>query len=146
MPDSEDAIAELLDAASAEDFAADPVKQMLLGTAMLASDLFIPVHESADEQAQAGGVSLVATPVNDVPHVLLFSSQQKLADMMGAGQRFARASGKDVLMQLQSAHAILNPGPHGRAMAPEDIRKILGKSASIPHGQPGHVHGPGCKH
>ena len=60
---------------------------------------------------------------------------------MGEGARFARASGLDVLTQIQNRFAILNPGSDGRAFAPDDIAEILGKPEPTPH-----VHGPDCGH
>ena len=81
----------------------------------------MPVEQSEDEQKQAGGVSLQAVEVDGVPHVLLFSSQEKVGEFSGPGMRFARAVGNAVLPSLRGNHAILNPGKNGRALAPEDI-------------------------
>jgi len=117
---------------------------------LMASDIFIPVMESEDEQADAGGVSLMAMSVEDVPHVLLFSSEKALRKFADTGQRFAKVSGMNLFPNLMGQNAILNPGPKGLKLTPEDIAQINGKSATgqpaIPHGAPGHVHGPDCQH
>ncbi len=139
----EDELANMLKQASAEMMANDPIVRKAFSIGLLASDLFIPVEQTEDEQKKAGGVSLQAISINDVPHVLLFSSVEKLGKFMGKGTRFARASGIDVLTQIQNSFAILNPGLNGRALAPEDIMEILGGAAQT--GEP-HVHGPGCGH
>lgn len=153
--DSVDAIGNMLDTEPADGLANDAVKRMLFSTALLASDLYVPVNEDELTQSAQSGVTLMAVPIDDVPHVLLFSSPERLGAFTGAGTRFGKASGAVILSQVQGNHAILNPGPNGRALAPDDIAQILGKAADgisadkpsdIPHGQPGHVHGPNCKH
>ncbi|PHR60139.1 MAG: hypothetical protein COA43_07510 [Robiginitomaculum sp.] len=146
MSKDKDELADMLAQADAQKLTHDPILRKAFSVGILASDLFVPVEQSEDEQAQAGGVSLQAMPINDTPHVLLFSSKEKLGAFMGANTRFARASGLDILTQLQGNFAVLNPGPTGRALAPEDIAEILGKSANPAHGETGHVHGPNCGH
>lgn len=141
-----DDLANMLEQATPEMMQSDPIVRKAFSVGLLASDLFVPVEQSEDEQKQAGGVSLQAIGINDTPHVLLFSSIEKLGAFMGAGTRYARASGLDVLTQLQGGFAILNPGENGRALAPDDIAEILGDAANAAHGQPGHVHGPDCDH
>ena len=128
-----------------EQLAHDPVLRSAFTVALMASDLFIPVEESEAEQAAAGGVSLMAVNVEGQPHVMLFSSEARLKNFASAGTRFAKASGADVLPSLRGHHAILNPGPEGRILTPEDIAKITGEQAQD-CGAPGHVHGPGCRH
>lgn len=146
MNDENDELAEMMAEASAEQMANDPILRKAFSVGLLASDLFVPVEQSAEEQKQAGGVSLQAVSINDTPHVLLFSSKEKLGAFTGPNTRFARASGLDILTQLRGNFAVLNPGPDGRAFVPEDIAEILGDDANPPHGQKGHVHGPGCGH
>lgn len=132
-----------------EDLAHDPIARRAFSVALLASDFFLPVEESAAEQAEAGGVSLLSIQINDQPHAVLFSSEARLRDFSSSGTRFARASGVSFFPSLMGHYAILNPGPAGLVLAPEDIAEILGKSATQPHqgcGAPGHVHGPDCQH
>ena len=144
MTDTKDELAEMIAATRPEQMAADPILRQAFAVALLASDLFVPVEQTADQQKQAGGVSLQAIEVEGVPHVLLFSSQAKLGTFTGPGTRFARAAGNAVLPSLRGHHAILNPGKDGRAFAPEDIANILGDGPEC--GADGHVHGPHCHH
>lgn len=140
----------MLASAAPEQLANDPIMRAAFIVGLMASDIFIPVMESEDEQADAGGVSLMAMPVEDVPHVLLFSSEKALRKFANTGQRFAKVSGMNLFPNLMGQNAILNPGPKGLKLTPEDIAQINGKSATgqpaIPHGAPGHVHGPDCQH
>lgn len=144
MSNTTDELAEMIAGTSPETIAGDPILKQAFTVALLASDLFIPVEQTENEQKQAGGVSLQAVDVEGTPHVLLFSSQEKLGAFTGAGTRFARAAGNAVLPSLRGHHAILNPGKNGRAFTPDDIAEILGDE----HGcdEEGHVHGPGCNH
>jgi len=140
----------MLASAAPEQLANDPIMRAAFIVGLMASDIFIPVMESEDEQADAGGVSLMAMSVEDVPHVLLFSSEKALRKFADTGQRFAKVSGMNLFPNLMGQNAILNPGPKGLKLTPEDIAQINGKSATgqpaIPHGAPGHVHGPDCQH
>ena len=144
MSKDTDELAELMDGTTPEQMAGDPILRKAFTLALLASDLFLPVEQDEDEQKQAGGVSLQAVDVEGVPHVLLFSSQEKLGAFSGPGTRFARAIGNAVLPSLRGNHAILNPGKNGRALTPDDISEILGESPDCGH--EGHVHGPNCTH
>lgn len=144
MQEPKDKLADMLDKAGAQAMQADPILRQAFTLALLANDLFVPVEQTESEQKQAGGVSLQAVNIDDTPHVLLFSSQEKLGAFMGAGTRFARAQGNAVLPSLRGTHAILNPGEKGRALAPEDIAEILGEKSDCD--QEGHVHGPHCNH
>jgi hypothetical protein len=141
---AKDELAEMLERADPESMQNDPIIRQAFTVALLASDLFVPVEQTEDEQTQAGGVSLQAVEIDGHPHVLLFSSQEKLGAFMGTGTRFARASGNAVLPSLRGSHAILNPGEKGRVFAPDDIAEILGEAPECGH--EGHVHGPGCSH
>ena len=141
---AKDELAGMLDRADPESMQNDPILRQAFTIALLASDLFVPVDQSEDEQKQAGGVSLQAVDIDGNPHVLLFSSQEKLGAFMGTGTRFARASGNAVLPSLRGTYAILNPGEKGRALAPDDIAEILGETPEC--GREGHVHGPDCTH
>ena len=140
----------MLASATPEQLASDPIMRAAFIVGLMASDVFIPVMESEDEQANAGGVSLMAVSGEEVPHVLLFSNEKALRKFASAGQRFAKVSGLNLFPNLMGQNAILNPGPKGLNLTPEDIAQINGKTAtqqpSIPHGAPGHVHGPGCQH
>lgn len=140
----------MLASAAPEQLANDPIMRAAFIVGLMASDIFIPVMESEDEQADAGGVSLMAMSVEDVPHVLLFSSEKALRKFANTGQRFAKVSGMNLFPNLMGQNAILNPGPKGLKLTPEDIAQINGKSTTgqpaIPHGAPGHVHGPDCQH
>lgn len=140
----------MLASAAPEQLANDPIMRAAFIVGLMASDIFILVMESEDEQADAGGVSLMAMSVEDVPHVLLFSSEKALRKFADTGQRFAKVSGMNLFPNLMGQNAILNPGPKGLKLTPEDIAQINGKSATgqpaIPHGAPGHVHGPDCQH
>lgn len=144
MNDKPDQLADMIDGTTPEQMAGDPILRQAFSVALLASDLFVPVEQNEDEQKQDRGVSLQAVDVNGVPHVLLFSSQEKLGAFTGPGTRFARAVGNAVLPSLRGNHAVLNPGENGRALAPEDIAEILGDSPECGH--EGHVHGPDCNH
>lgn len=140
----------MLASTSPEQLAGDPIMRAAFIVGLMASDVFVPVMENEDEQADAGGVSLMAMPVDDVAHVLIFSSEKALRKFANTGQRFAKVSGANLFPNLMGQNAILNPGPKGLKLTPEDIAQINGKGstgqAAIPHGQPGHVHGPGCRH
>jgi len=140
----------MLSSTSPEQLANDPIMRAAFIVGLMAADIFVPVMESADEQAEAGGVSLMAVNVDDAPHVLLFSNEKALRKFAKTGQRFAKVSGLNLFPNLMGQNAILNPGPKGLKLTPEDIAQINGQSStqppSIPHGAPGHVHGPGCRH
>jgi hypothetical protein len=148
--ETKDPLANMLAQASPDMMSTDPIVRKAFSVALLASDLFVPVYENETEQAQAGGISLQAVNIDDRPHVLLFSSKDKLGDFMDKGTRYACAPGGDIIPSLRNSYAVLNPGPQGRKLAPEDFAEILGEGVSDAggpaHGQPGHVHGPGCSH
>lgn len=139
-------LAQMLEQASPEMMVGDPIVRKAFSVALLASDLYVPVHQSEDEQSKAGGVSLQAVDIDGVLHVLLFSSKDKLGTFMGKSTRFARAPGSDILPSLRGGHAVINPGDQGRVLAPYDIAEILGDAPNPDHGKQGHVHGPGCNH
>jgi hypothetical protein len=143
MTDEKDQLGDMLESVSAEQMSTDPILRQAFTVALLASDLFVPVEQTEEEQEQAGGVSLQAVMIDEVAHVLLFSSQEKLGAFSGPGTRFARASGNAVLPSLRGSFAILNPGKKGRILAPEDIATILGEDVC---GHEDHVHGPDCNH
>ncbi len=139
----DDKLAQMLEQASPEMMAGDPIVRKAFSVALLASDLFVPVYQSEEEQAVEGGISLQAVKIADVLHVMLFSSEDKLATFMGQSTRYARAPGADILPSLRNSHAVLNPGEKGRELTPQDISEILGE----PHDhQDGHVYGPNCNH
>lgn len=144
MSDNSDPLEKFFTDASPEQMATDPILQQAFTIALLASDLFLPVEETGDQQKEAGGVSLMALSVENRPHVMIFSSEARLREFMSAGTRFARASGNSVLPSLRGQYAILNPGPEGRVMTPEDIGKITQQPIACE--TPGHVHGPDCQH
>jgi len=128
-----------------EQLAGDPIARKAFSVAMLASDFYLPVQESAQEQADAGGISLQAVVINNQ----LFSSEDRMNAFAPSGTRFARANGTSFFPSLMGHYAILNPGPAGLVFTPDDIAEILGKESTQPHqgcGSPGHVHGPGCQH
>ncbi|HHL42145.1 MAG TPA: hypothetical protein ENJ42_00875 [Hellea balneolensis] len=146
MPDEpKDQLAQMLEQASPEMMTSDPIVRKAFSVALLASDLFVPVYENETEQAQAGGVSLQAVNIDDKPHILLFSSKEKLGEFMERGTRYACAPGTDIIPSICTSYAVLNPGPTGRQLTPADFAEILGDKAPA-HGQPGHVHGPNCSH
>lgn len=140
----------MLSSSSPQQLANDPIMRAAFIVGLMASDIFVPVMESENEQTSAGGVSLMAMNVEDVSHVLLFSNEKALRKFANTGQRFAKVSGLNLFPNLMGQNAILNPGPKGLKLTPEDIAQINGKSATqplgAPHGQPGHVHGPNCRH
>lgn len=132
-----------------EQLAGDPIARKAFSVAMLASDFYLPVEETAKQQAEAGGVSLQAVVINNHPHIVLFSSEDRMKAFSPSGTRFARADGANFFPSLMGHYAILNPGPAGLVFTPDDIAEILGKEATQPHqtcGSPGHVHGPSCQH
>ena len=145
MSDFEDMLAHT----TPEQLAGDPIARKAFSVAMLASDFYLPVEESAAQQADAGGISLQAIVVNNKKHVVIFSSEERMNAFAPSGTRFARANGSSFFPSLMGHHAILNPGPAGLVFTPEDIAEILGKEFTQPHqgcGGPGHVHGPACSH
>lgn len=149
MADTSSDFEKLLRDTKPEDLANDPIARRAFSVALLASDFFLPVEESAAEQAKAGGVSLLSIQINGQPHAVLFSSEARLREFSSAGTRFARAAGASFFPSLMGHYAILKPGPAGLVLAPEDIAEILGQKATQPHqpcGAPGHVHGPDCQH
>jgi len=146
MTDVKDKLANMLEQASPEMMVADPIVRKAFSVALLASDLYVPVHQSEDQQAADGGVTLQAIDIDGALHVLLFSSKDKLGEFMDGNTRFARASGGDILPSLRGGHAVLNPGEKSRVFAPEDIADILGDTSNPEHGHAGHVHGPDCNH
>ncbi|MBL4870898.1 MAG: hypothetical protein JKX72_08090 [Robiginitomaculum sp.] len=95
-----DDLAKMLEQASAEMMAGDPIVRKAFSVGLLAAEIFVPVYQTEDEQAQAGGISLQAVNIDDIPHVLLFSSIEKLGEFMDAGTRYACASGLDILTRL----------------------------------------------
>jgi hypothetical protein len=132
-----------------EQLAGDPIARKAFSVAMLASDFYLPVQEDVEQQAEAGGVSLQAVVINKQPHVVLFSSEDRMNAFAPSGTRFARANGSTFFPSLMGHYAILNPGPAGLVFTPDDIAEILGESPTQPHqgcGAPGHVHGPDCQH
>ena len=135
-----DDLAKMLDQASAEMMAGDPIVRKAFSVGLLAAEIFVPVYQTEDEQSAAGGISLQAVNIDDTPHVLLFSSIEKLGEFMDAGTRYACASGLDILNQIKHSYAVLNPGPTGRVLTPDDMSEILGGET------PPHVHGPNCGH
>lgn len=140
---------EMLKHTTPEQLAGDPIARKAFSVAMLASDFYLPVEQNAEEQSEAGGVSLKAVVINNTPHVVLFSSEGRMKAFSQTGTRFARANGSSFFPSLMGHHAILNPGPAGLVFTPEDIAEILGKDATAPHqgcGSQGHVHGPNCRH
>ena len=140
---------QMLSHTTPEQLAGDPIARKAFSVAMLASDFYLPVQEDEKEQADAGGVSLQAVVINNQPHVVLFSSEERMNAFAPSGTRFARANGGSFFPSLMGHYAILNPGPAGLVFTPDDIAEILGKEVTQPHqscGTPGHVHGPGCQH
>jgi len=132
-----------------EQLAGDPIARRAFSIAMLASDFYLPVEESEEEQSRSGGVSLQAVVINNQPHVVLFSSEDRMNAFAPVGTRFAHVQGSSFFPSLMGHFAILNPGPSGLVFTPEDIAEILGKEFTQPHqgcGTPGHVHGPDCQH
>lgn len=122
-----------------------PASRTAFSLALMGSDLFVPVEQSEDEQARAGGVSLQAIDIDAQPHVLLFTSREKLAAFTAVNTRFARASGADIFPNLRGAYAVLNPGALGRQFTPQDIAALLGDEVAG-CGAPGHVHTDKCSH
>lgn len=132
-----------------EQLAGDPIARKAFSVAMLASEFYLPVQESEAEQAEAGGISLQAVIINNQPHVVLFSSEDRMNAFAPSGTRFARANGGSFFPSLMGHYAILNPGPAGLVFTPDDIAEILGKPSTPLRsgcGSPGHVHGPNCQH
>ena len=135
----------MLNATTPEALAGDPILRKAFIVGLMAADIYAPVMDSEEAQAQNGGVSLMATPVDGTQHVLLFSNENNLRAFVPAGTRFAKVAGKELFPLLMGNHAILNAGPKGLKLAPEDIAEINGKSGAD-CAAPGHVHGPNCKH
>ncbi len=121
-----------------------PAARTAFSLALMGSDLYVPVEQSAAEQKRDGGVSLQAIAIDDIAHVLLFTSREKLASFADEGTRFARASGKDIFPNLRGAHAVLNPGPLGRQFTPDDIASLLSKNSSDSGSGCGPECGPSC--
>lgn len=140
---------EILSQTTPQQLAGDPIARKAFTISMLASEFYLPVEESEKQQKDKGGISLQAVVVNNRPHVILFSSEDRMNAFAPSGTRFARATGSSFFPSLMGHHAILNPGPEGLVFTPQDIAEILGKDFTPPHqgcGAPGHVHGPDCQH
>lgn len=135
----------MLSSTTPEQLAGDPILRKAFIVGLMASEIFAPVTDSEEAQAQNGGVSLMATPVDGAQHVLLFSNMDAMVGFVPAGTRFAKMPGTDIFPLLMGNHAILNAGPSGLKLAPEDIAEINGKAADD-CGSAGHVHGPNCSH
>ena len=141
---------------SPENLANDPVLRRDFIVALLASDFYLPVEESEAEQAERGGISLQAIKIHDISHVLMFSSEARLKAFCPVGTRFARVVGNALFPSLGGQFGILNPGPSGLILTPDDIDEILGRQAKASQshgsdsgsacGEAGHVHGPDCQH
>lgn len=129
-----------------EKLASDPILRASFIKSLLSAPIYAPVMDSEEAQAQNGGVSLMATPVDGVQHVLIFSNEDNMKGFVAAGTRFAKIPGGDLFPLLTGNHAILNPGQKGLKLAPEDIVEIIGDAKSAACGTSGHVHGPDCNH
>lgn len=138
----------MLGATTPEQLAHDPILRKAFIVSLMAADIYAPVMDSEEAQVQNGGVSLMATPVDGVQHILLFSAEDHLRKFVLAGTRFAKVAGHELFPMLMGNNAILNPGPSGLKLAPEDIAEICGQDAGKGDtcATPGHVHGPDCKH
>jgi len=135
--------------------------------ALIASDFYVSIEDSEAEQAARGGVSLRAVSIHDRAHdwahEMPFSSEARLRGFSDVGTRFARVVGdplfpapfpfSDVSTQrpshsaLRGQFAVLNRGPSGLVLAPDDIAQMLGDPTPplAACGAPGHVHGLGCR-
>lgn len=142
----------MLGATTPENLAGDPILRKAFIVGLMASDIFVPIEGSEAQQAEAGGVSLIAIVVEGLPHAVLFSSKDKLAEFTGTGTRFAKVTGNALFPSLLGQNAILNPGPSGLRLTPEDIEEINGRTPNATAqpqegcGVQGHVHGPNCQH
>ena len=134
---------QVLSQTTPEQLAGDPIARKAFSVAMLASEFYLPVQEDAKEQDDVGGVSLQAVVINNQPHVVLFSSEDRMNAFAPPGTRFARANGSSFFPSLMDHYAILNPGPAGLVFTPEDIAEILGEEATQPHQDHG-CGNPGC--
>ena len=124
----------------------DPILRARFIESLLAAPIYAPVMDSEEAQAQNGGVSLMATPVDGVQHVLIFSNEDNMKGFVTTGTRFAKVTGAELFPLLAGNHAILNPGKKGLKLDPTDIAEILGDTQNGSCQTPGHVHGPDCRH
>ncbi len=137
----------MLNSVTPDQLAADPIMRRAFIVAMLASDFYLPTATGAEDQAQGGGIELMTLPVNTIPHVVIFSSEARLKAFCANGTRFARAAGQAIFPAIQSQCAIMNPGPSGLVLTPDDMAEMLGgETTQPPCGAPGHVHGSDCSH
>lgn len=139
----------MLESTTPEQLAGDPIARKAFSIAMLASEFYLPIDSSEKDENTKNGVTLQAVVINKQPHIVLFSSEERMNSFAPSGTRFARATGTSFFPSLQGHYAILNPGPAGLVFTPDDIAEVLGQKATVPEqgcGSPGHVHGPGCRH
>jgi len=134
---------QVLSQTTTEQLAGDPIARKAFSVAMLMSDFYLPVQESAKEKAAADNISLQAVVINEKPHVVLFSSESRMNSFVPTGTRFARANGSSFFPSLQGQYAILNPGPTGLVFTPDDITEILATKTTQPHQDHG-CGNPGC--
>lgn len=116
----------LLNDTTPEQLAGDPFVRRAFIVAMLASDFYLPVQDGAAKKTKGRRVSLRAVMVDDVRHALLFSSEAKMKKFMPPGTQFAKVTGADFFPSLRGQFAILNPGPSGLQLRPDDIDEMLG--------------------
>jgi len=124
---------QMLSQTTPEQLAGDPIARKAFSVAMLASDFYLPVSKKAKNQADSSKISLQAVVINNQPHVVMFSSEDRMNSFAPSGTRFARANGSSFFPSLKGQYAILNPGPAGLVFTPEDIAEIIGKKATQPH-------------
>ena len=120
----------ILESTTPDQRANDPILRKAFIIGLMASDIYAPVMDSEAEQAENGGVSLMATAIDEEPHVLLFSSEEHMKAFLDVGTRFAKVAGHDLFPMLIGNNAILNPGPTGLKLTPEDIAEINGNGPS----------------
>lgn len=120
-----DALSRLLEQSDAQIMAYEPELRKKFGKALLASPLYAPVEQSGTNPDGSHDVSLQAAIMEDIPHVLIFSSLDNLMLFCEPGTNFVEVTGLDIITQIQNHFAILNAGTNGRAFTPKDLSEVL---------------------
>lgn len=118
-----DLLACLLELTDAHKYAHNPSARRAFHTALLDSYLYIPLAKKP--KTRTGKIAFLTVHNNGHDHALLFSSIKTLSEFVGQQMPYTRVSARTALEQIHSGYALLNAGPFGRALRPNDISEIL---------------------
>lgn len=110
----------------------DPAARPAFYRALVAADLFV-IDNNPAPSAPVDGVlepgsmlSLSVLEIEGVPHVLLFSALERIAQVVGEEVKYVRMNGRDLLELVRGGHLVLNPGSdYGKQLVPEEVEAIL---------------------